>query len=52
MTFLRPGAEGEGGGEGEGEGEGEGVEDWFSLLVLHQNRSVDGREGERSDDQS
>ena len=49
MTFLRPG--GEGGGEGEGEGEGEGAEDWFSLLVLHQNRSARergrGREGRR-----
>ena len=33
VTFLRP--EGEGGGEGEGE---EGAADWFSLLVLHQNR--------------
>ena len=30
VTFLRP--------EGEGEGEGEGADEWFSLLVLHQNR--------------
>lgn len=29
VTFLRP--------EGEGEGE-EGADEWFSLLVLHQNR--------------
>ena len=30
VSFLRP----------EGEGEGEGADEWFSLLVLHQNRSV------------
>lgn len=30
VTFLRP--------EGEGEGDEETAEEWFSLLVLHQNR--------------
>ena len=34
VSFLRP--------EGDGEGEGEGADDWFSLLVLHQNRSLRG----------